>query len=54
MKTHRLGRTGLKVSEGTVLDFMELAFLKKATDEHLDHKMVLDPRDPILDLIVPN
>ena len=45
--------SGVLNPQGMVLDFTELSFLKKIIDTHLDHKMILDEQDPILDLIVP-
>lgn len=45
-----------ELTRGMVTDFKHLGFFKRFVDDHLDHKMILDINDPILDTVffVPN
>lgn len=38
--------------QGMVLDFVELSFVKKMIDKIIDHKFLIDRKDPILGFLV--
>lgn len=46
--------TGNELTRGMVTDFKHLNWFKKWVDDVLDHKFVLDFRDPLFDTLLPD